>query len=139
MPNSPLTNPVVESNDKNRVEEDHSPQNDDCEYPRGVRFAFLTIGLMAVVLMVALDNYIIGLICFDPHCKCSVAPAEMYRNRDSSNHGQVRRSEFDRLVWQLLFPDTHGVPAGVRSTLHSIFREVGMPHLSCGVRDGFGR
>ena len=29
------------------------------EYPSGIKFILLTIGLMAVVLMVALDNFII--------------------------------------------------------------------------------
>ena len=33
---------------------------DDIKYPSRIRLAFLTIGLMAIVLMVALDNYILG-------------------------------------------------------------------------------
>lgn len=36
------------------------PEDDpEDEYPRGLPFVLLTIGLMAVVLVVALDNYII--------------------------------------------------------------------------------
>lgn len=34
---------------------------DEVQYPSGVRLLLLTFGLMAVVLMVALDNYILGL------------------------------------------------------------------------------
>lgn len=35
-------------------------KGDDIEYPSGIRLLLLTFGLMAVVLMVALDNYILG-------------------------------------------------------------------------------
>ena len=35
------------------------PQND--EYLSGIRLLVVTLGLMAVVLMVALDNYVLGL------------------------------------------------------------------------------
>ena len=37
-------------------------EEDQNGYPSGVRLLFLTLGLMAVVLMVALDNYILGLL-----------------------------------------------------------------------------
>ena len=37
-------------------------KEDQDRYPSGVRLLFLTFGLMAVVLMVALDNYILGLL-----------------------------------------------------------------------------
>ena len=33
---------------------------DDIQYPTGIRLLLLTMGLMTVVLMVALDNYILG-------------------------------------------------------------------------------
>lgn len=33
----------------------------DSRYPSPMRLTFLTVGLMAAVLMVALDNYILGL------------------------------------------------------------------------------
>ena len=33
----------------------------DIKYPHGLAFFMLTVGLMAVVLILALDNYIIGL------------------------------------------------------------------------------
>ena len=33
----------------------------DIKYPDGLAFFMLTVGLMAVVLILALDNYIIGL------------------------------------------------------------------------------
>lgn len=36
---------------------------DEDRYPSGIRLLFLTLGLMAVV-MVALDNYILGLLPF---------------------------------------------------------------------------
>lgn len=35
-------------------------KEDKIQYPTGIRLLFLTFGLMAVVLMVALDNYILG-------------------------------------------------------------------------------
>ena len=34
--------------------------DDESEYPRGFHFLTLTLGVMAFVLMVALDNYILG-------------------------------------------------------------------------------
>ena len=34
----------------------------DIKYPHGLAFFMLTVGLMAVVLIIALDNYIIGLL-----------------------------------------------------------------------------
>ena len=37
-------------------------KEDDDRYPSRTRLTFLTIGLMAVVLMVALDNYILDLL-----------------------------------------------------------------------------
>lgn len=37
-------------------------KEDDVRYPSGTRLLFLTFGLMTVVLMVALDNYILGLL-----------------------------------------------------------------------------
>ena len=37
-------------------------KEDEVQYPSGIRLLFLTFGLMAVVLIVALDNYIIGLL-----------------------------------------------------------------------------
>lgn len=37
-------------------------KEDEDRYPSGIRLLFLTLGLMAVVLMVALDNYILGLL-----------------------------------------------------------------------------
>lgn len=37
-------------------------KDDEVQYPSGIRLIFLTIGLMAVVLIVALDNYILGLL-----------------------------------------------------------------------------
>ncbi|KAL8653878.1 MAG: hypothetical protein Q9226_003660 [Calogaya cf. arnoldii] len=41
------------------VPSSHSPTKIDVVYPTGIRLFFLTIGLMAVVLVVALDNYIL--------------------------------------------------------------------------------
>jgi len=38
---------------------------DDDQYPTPIRLTFLTFGLMAVVLMVALDNYILGMLSHD--------------------------------------------------------------------------
>lgn len=38
----------------------HLEQGAEDHYPGGLTFMLLTIGLMAVVLVVALDNYIIG-------------------------------------------------------------------------------
>lgn len=40
--------------------DDHAEREDENQYPRGFTFVLLTIGLMAVVLVVAIDNYIIG-------------------------------------------------------------------------------
>ena len=37
-------------------------KEDEDKYPSGIRLVFLTSGLMAVTLMVALDNYILGLL-----------------------------------------------------------------------------
>jgi hypothetical protein len=45
----------VENSEKSQAEVGNRPQ-----YPCGFKFALLTIGLMAVVLVLALDNYIIG-------------------------------------------------------------------------------
>ncbi len=45
----------IEKSDKSQAEVGTRPQ-----YPGGFKFALLTIGLMAVVLVLALDNYIIG-------------------------------------------------------------------------------
>ena len=38
----------------------HSHDEDEVVYPSGLRLTFLTMGIMAVVLMVALDNYILA-------------------------------------------------------------------------------
>lgn len=43
----------VEKSEESQAEVGNRPQ-----YPRGFKFALLTIGLMAVVLVIALDNYI---------------------------------------------------------------------------------
>lgn len=40
--------------------DEHAEREDENQYPRGFTFVLLTIGLMAVVLVVAIDNYIIG-------------------------------------------------------------------------------
>lgn len=45
----------VEKSEESQAEFGNRPQ-----YPRGFKFALLTIGLMAVVLVLALDNYIIS-------------------------------------------------------------------------------
>lgn len=38
----------------------HTNNKDEKCYPRGARLSFLSAGLMAVVLIVAIDNYILG-------------------------------------------------------------------------------
>ena len=44
-----------------QVEGEDTIDNDDShEYPSGARLLIVTVGMMAVVLMVALDNYILG-------------------------------------------------------------------------------
>ena len=35
-------------------------EEEDMQYPKGMSLFMLTLGMMAVVLMVALDNYILG-------------------------------------------------------------------------------
>ena len=40
--------------------EDSIDKEDNREYPSGVRLLIVTVGMMAVILMVALDNYILG-------------------------------------------------------------------------------
>ena len=48
-----------ESNNTSGDELLNAEENDE-QYPSRIRLTFLTFGLMAVVLMVALDNYILG-------------------------------------------------------------------------------
>lgn len=50
------------SSEKNSGDDTLETQEDDSRYPSGIRLVFLTSGLMAVVLMVALDNYILGVL-----------------------------------------------------------------------------
>ena len=40
--------------------EDPIDKEDSREYPSGVRLLIVIVGMMAVILMVALDNYILG-------------------------------------------------------------------------------
>ena len=44
-----------EAKDKGPIDKE-----DSCEYPSGARLLIVTVGMMAVILMVALDNYILG-------------------------------------------------------------------------------
>jgi hypothetical protein len=41
-------------------------KDDEDQYPTGIRLLLMTFGLMAVVLMVALDNYILGSLYITP-------------------------------------------------------------------------
>lgn len=60
MPRASLNDTVNNQTGKTGTEK--RPENEDGnQYPDGFKFVVLTIGLMAVVLVVALDNYIIGL------------------------------------------------------------------------------
>lgn len=49
-----------QANESLEMSSDDVPTNVEVVYPSGIRLLCLTIGLMAVVLMVALDNYILG-------------------------------------------------------------------------------
>ena len=49
-----------EKADKPSELDDFEGQQDDA-YPQGFRLAIVTLGIMAFILMVALDNYILGL------------------------------------------------------------------------------
>lgn len=55
-----LQNEPERSFASNNQQQQDEKQNQDPVYPTGVRLAILTLGMMAVVLMVALDNYILG-------------------------------------------------------------------------------
>ncbi len=59
-------NPGVEavqmSSEKNSGDDTLETQEIDSRYPSGIRLVFLTSGLVAVVLLVALDNYILGVL-----------------------------------------------------------------------------
>lgn len=48
------------SNLKGEIEKGNAEQEIGNQYPQGITFVLLTIGLMAVVLVLGLDNYIIG-------------------------------------------------------------------------------
>ena len=58
------TDTATETKLNGDAEKQQAEQEDEAEneghYPRGSTLAVLTIGLMAVVLVVAMDNYIIG-------------------------------------------------------------------------------
>lgn len=61
--------PVVVVDGGNKVitgtgdeENGYEHASEETKYPRGLPFFLLSIGLMAVVLQVALDNYIIGML-----------------------------------------------------------------------------
>ena len=57
--NMELENSVAADTEKSSQNEDQISKEED-EYPRGFTFLLLTVGLMVVVLVLALDNYIIG-------------------------------------------------------------------------------
>lgn len=57
--NIELENSVAPDTVKSSQDEDAISEEED-EYPRGFTFLLLTVGLMVVVLVLALDNYIIG-------------------------------------------------------------------------------
>lgn len=50
----------IADTDQQAVEEPKASQVEASDYLRGPRLVLVTVGLMAVVLMVALDNYILG-------------------------------------------------------------------------------
>lgn len=56
--------PARSGSNDGRAHLKHVPED---HYPSGLTFVLLTIGLMAVVLVVALDNYIIGSSSFHTH------------------------------------------------------------------------
>ena len=57
---SPLPTGKIDESHQAQEGRESEEHNDDAGYPSGFAFVALTVGLMAVVLQVALDNYIIG-------------------------------------------------------------------------------
>lgn len=61
IPCASLDDTVDKQIGKTGTEKRPSGNEDGNQYPHGFTFVVLTIGLMAVVLVVGLDNYIVGL------------------------------------------------------------------------------
>lgn len=93
MPTATLNDTATEAKLEGDIkEQDAEPEDDQAQYPRGVTFVLLTIGLMAVVLVVAMDNYIIGAFgtvsCLQLYSTVLTGPCS---NGDSSNNVRLRR------------------------------------------------
>lgn len=59
-PKTRLTNVENQGASGDKVREDQLEEESVVSYPKGLRLVTMTLGIMACVLMVALDNYILG-------------------------------------------------------------------------------
>lgn len=102
------------------------------EYPRGISFILLTVGLMAVVLVLALDNYIITE--FE-----AIASSTSDKEADVRSDGHTnpdhpfQQSQPSWLVWQLLFSHARVLSACVRPTVHLFPGQDSLPSIHCRI------
>lgn len=106
-----------EDNEKNLPISSAASRQDE-DYPRGLTFILVTIGLMFVVLILALDNYIIGKQGLILHRSNVLRLRCSYRY--SQNYNRVQGFESRWMVRQLLLFDTYVLPAGFRTAMHHL-------------------
>ena len=122
-------NDATKSNVEREIEKSDVGQEIENQYPHGFTFVLLTIGLMAVVLVLGLDNYIIGKFFLIASIKFQL---NLVRNCYSSNNNGIQHPQPRRLVRQLLLLDAHVILAGVWTALHPLPNQNCVPYLNFG-------
>lgn len=90
-------------------EDVRTSEDDGAPYPKGFVLISLTLGMMGAVLMVALDNYILGNGFASTVTLCSDFPS----NRHPENHHSVQQLGRRCLVCKLILPHANGAPTNV--------------------------
>ena len=103
------------------------------EYPSGISFILLTVGLMAVVLVLALDNYIISE--FEALASSSSdREANIQSDGHTNSDHPFQQSQPSWLVWQLLFSYAHVLSACVWPNVHLFPCQDSLPGIHCRIR-----
>lgn len=117
----------------------------DVEYPTGIRFAILTVSLMLMVFMVALDTTIMGKFQILLPSKClshrsvmkTILAHSNYSNRNPSNNNSIPLHLRHWMVYWRLSLTYHGLTAVFWEDLHVLLDQICVTLCSTSFRDGF--
>lgn len=101
----------------------------------GWGLTFLTVGMMTVVFLVALDHYILGTNALSSLSQITSPLINSSKsNRDTPHNNKLQQSPGCRLVQQWVLPHEHGAAACFRNHLHLFSGEAHLHHLHLHLR-----